>query len=188
MRRLTLSTLCLMLLCLGCAGKPDAAELAAAGQIIKLHGSFITHGTTIPIKTTEKLPKGRFSIRSVNLNGLKVRDEQIQPLEGLKGLEELHVQDSYLTDDGMARLQGLKALRELDLHKSLYVTDKGLESLKQLPKLGRLELSYTRVSDGGIDSLGEMKQLKVVHLTGTRVTSAGLKKLRDMLPRCEVQK
>ncbi len=181
-------TLCLMLFCLGCSGKPDPAVTAAAEQVLKLGGTFIVQGYTVPIKTAAKIPPGKFSIQTVHLNGLKVRDEQLVPLQSLTSLEELHVEDSYLTDDGMAHLQAFKSLQDLDLHKSLYITDKGLESLKTLPKLTKLELSYTRIGDGGIDALLTLKQLKTLHLSGTKVTPAGLKKLKDGLRGCEVLK
>ncbi len=180
--------LCLMLVCVACSSKPDPAVLTAAEQILKLRGTFILHGATIPIKSVEKLPAGKLPIRVVHLNGLKVRDADIEPLKSLSQLEELRLEDSYLTDAGLAHVSGLKALQEIDLHKSLYVTDKGLESLKTLPKLSKLELSYTRITDAGIESLLAMKQLKVLHLTGTRVTSEGLKKIKAGLPGCEVLK
>lgn len=188
MRRLGGFTLCLMLTCLGCSGKPDPAVLSAAEHILKLGGTFTLHGATIPVKDASKMPPGTLPVRLVSLNGLKVRDEQIEPLKILSQLEELHVEDSYLTDKGLAHLQELKKLQILDLHKSLYITDKGLESVKALPSLQKLELSYTRIGDGGIDTLLTMKQLKTLHLTGTRVTPAGLKKLKEGLPKCEVLK
>lgn len=181
-------TLCLMLVCAGCSSKPDPAVLSAAEHVLKLGGTFILHGATIPVKDASKIPPGPLPVRLVNLNGLKVRDEQIEPLKSLSKLEELHLEGSYLTDKGLAHLQELKKLQILDLHKSIYITDKGLDSLKALPSLQKLELSYTRIGDGGADTLAAMKQVKTLHLTGTRVTAAGLKKLKEGLPNCEVLK
>ncbi len=180
--------LCLMLVCVGCSGKPDPAVLTAAEQILKLRGSFVLHGATVPVKLAAKMPEGKLPIQTVDLSGLKVRDADIEPLKSLTRLEELRLEDSYLTDAGLLHLQAFKALRDLDLHKSQYITDKGLESLKPLSRLSKLELSYTRISDAGVDSLLAMKQLKVLHLTGTRVTSEGLKKLKAGLTGCEVLK
>lgn len=180
--------LCLLLVCLGCASKPDPAVLSAAEQIVKLGGTFTLQGLTVPVKTAEKIPAGTLPIREVNLNGLKVRDTQFEPLKCLNKVEVLGLEGSYMTDVGLVHLQDLKALQELDLHKSQYFSDKGLEPLKALPHLRTLELSYTRVSDAGIDALLTMKRLKVLHLTGTRVTADGLKKLKEGLKGCEVIK
>lgn len=188
MRRIGGVFLSLALVCLGCSSTPDPAVLSAAEQILKLGGTFTLHGATIPVKDASKMPPGRLPIRLVSLNGLKVRDEQIEPLKSLTQLEELHVEDSYLTDKGLTYLQELKNLQILDVHKSLYISDQGLESLKSLPNLQKLELSYTRIGDAGVDALLAMKQLKTLHLTGTRVTSTGLKKLKEGLPKCEIMK
>lgn len=189
MRRAVLGAICLMALSMiGCSSKPDPAVTAAAEHIQKLGGSFIPVGATVPVKPGAPLPAGRFTIRQINLNQKSIKNAQLEPLKPLSQLAELHLQGSLLTDVGLSHLQEFKQLSELDLHKSLSVTDKGLESLRYLPQLGKLELSYTRVSDKGIENLSALKNLKVLHLTGTRVTAEGLKTLKAALPRCEILK
>lgn len=172
----------------GCAGKADPAVVTAAEQIQKLGGTFILQGATIPVKPNVPLPPGPLPVRQINLNQKKIRDAQLESLKPLKNLTELHLEESYLTDVGMAHLQDFKQLQELDLHKSLYITDKGLESLKYLPRLSKLELSYTRISDKGVEHLAALKSLKTLHLTGTRVTVEGVKTIKAALPNCEVMK
>ena len=174
--------------CLGCAGKPIPAEQEAAEAILKAGGTLIVQGATVQIKANAKIPADKFNIRVVRLNGLKIRDPLMEKLKPLSELEELNLEGSYLTDAGMVHIQEMKNLQVLDLHKSIYVTDKGLESLKSLPKLSRLELSYTRTSDAGVDTLLALKKLKVLHLTGTRVTGEGVRKLKAGLTGCEVLK
>jgi len=172
----------------GCAGKPDPAVVTAVEQIQKMGGTFILQDLTVPVKPDKPLPPGRLLVRQINLNQKKVRDAQLEALKPLTSLTELHLQESYLTNVGMTHLQDFKKLEELDLHKSLYITDKGLESLKYLPRLSKLELSYTRISDKGVEHLAALKNLKTLHLTGTLVTAEGLKTLRAALPRCEILK
>ncbi|MDB5341222.1 MAG: hypothetical protein JWN70_6841 [Planctomycetaceae bacterium] len=188
MHRSGLGIVCLLIVGFGCAEKPDPAVIAAAEQIQKLGGTFILHGATVPIKPGVPLPKGNLSVRQIDLNGKKVRDKQLEALKPLKQVEELHLEGSFLTDVGMSHLQDFKQLQELDLHKSLYITDKGLESLKYLPKLSKLELSYTRITDKGLEHVNAIRGLKVLHLTGTRVTEEGLKVIKAGLPGCEVLK
>lgn len=188
MRHVELGLICLLVGSIGCSSKPDPAVTAAAEHIQKLGGTFIPVGATIPVKPGGPLPVGRFTIRQINLNQKSVRDAQLEPLKPLQQLDELHLQGSLLTDVGLSNLQEFKQLNELDLHKSLSISDKGLESLRYLPRLTKLELSYTRVSDKGVENLSALKNLKILHLTGTRVTSEGLKTLKAALPRCEILK
>ena len=188
MRHGGLGLICLLVGLIGCSSKPDPAVTAAAEHIQKLGGTFIPVGATIPVKPGGPLPVGRFTIRQINLNQKSVRDAQLEPLKPLQQLDELHLQGSLLTDVGLSNLQEFKQLNELDLHKSLSISDKGLESLRYLPRLTKLELSYTRVSDKGVENLSALKNLKILHLTGTRVTSEGLKTLKAALPRCEILK
>lgn len=188
MYRSGLVIVCWLVVGVGCAGKPDPAVIPAVEQIQKLGGTCILHGATVPIKPGAPLPTGKLSVRQVDLNGKQVRDKQLEVLKPLKDLEELHLEGSFLTDVGMAHLQEFKQLRELDLHKSLYITDKGLESLKYLPRLSKLELSYTRITDKGLEHLNALRGLKVLHLTGTRVTEEGLRVIKAGLPGCEVLK
>lgn len=179
---------CLVFAVAGCAGQPDPAVVAAAEQIQKLGGTFVLQGTTVPIKPATKLPAGRLTITHVNLNQKQIRDEHLEKLKALTQLEVLNGEGSYLTDAGLAQLQAFPRLRELDLHKSQYISDKGLESLKSLTGLNKLEISYTRVTDQGIDHLTALKSLKLLYLTGTRVSGEGLKKLKAGLPNCEILK
>lgn len=188
MRCSGLGLVCLLIASIGCSGKPDPAVLAAVEQIQKLGGTFVLRGLTVPVKPTAPLPEGRLLVQQINLNQKQIRDKQLELLKPLTYLEELHLEGSYLTDVGMSHLQDFKQLRELDLHKSLYISDKGLESLRYLPRLAKLELSYTRISDKGIEHLLALKNLKVLHLTGTRVTAEGLKQLKAGLKYCEVFK
>ncbi len=179
---------CLLVVSIGCAGKPDPDVVTAVEKIHTLGGTFILQGATIPVKKGTPLPSGKLPVRQINLNQKKVRDADLEGLKPLKYVTELHLQESHLTDVGVAHLQDFKQLQELDLHKSLYISDKGLESLKYLPRLTKLELSYTRISDKGVEHLAALKSLKTLHLTGTRVTAEGVKTIKAALPNCEVFK
>lgn len=187
MRGILCGVICLLFVS-GCSSKPTPEVLAAAEQILKLGGSFTLEGLTIPVKKGSKFPAGSLPIRIVDLNGLKVKDADIEPLKNLPHLEELRLEQSHVTDAGLAHLQVLKQLQILDLHKSLLITDKGIEALAPLSKLHKLELSYTRVTDGAVNALVTLKGLKTLHLSGTRITADGLKKIREGLPKCEVLK
>lgn len=170
----------------GCGGTEDPAVRVAAENIIKLGGSFTLHGLTVPIKSTEKIPKGRLDIQKVGLNQTHARDSDIELLKPLTRLEILELQTSYVTDAGLAHLSALKSLRELDLHDNQYISDNGLESIQGLPNLTKLELSKTPLSDAAVDRLIPMKKLTQLHLNNTRISAEAGKKLRDGLPNCKI--
>jgi hypothetical protein len=54
------------------------------------------------------------------------------------------------------------------------------QSLEQLPDLGMLDLTGTRVSDAGLAHIQSLSQLKVLDLSGTKVSDAGLERLRGL--------
>ena len=55
-----------------------------------------------------------------------------------------------------------------------------MESLKALPDLEMIDLSFTRVGDAGLIALKGLAHLKVLKLNGTGVTDAGLAHLKDL--------
>ena len=124
-------------------------------------------------------------------------DGDLEHLEGLAQLRELHLSDTEVTDTGLTHLKGLTQLRMLDLvftevtdtglaHleglsqlQSLYllgtkVTDTGLAHLKGLTQLQSLDLGSTQVGDAGLAQLKGLTQLGKLNLVGTKVTDTGL--------------
>ena len=82
-------------------------------------------------------------------------------------------------------VQALPRLRELGLDQT-EVTDLGLAKLKRLPHLTRLSLNGTKVTDAGLDHLDGLKQLRELLLTDTKVTDEGVAKLQQALPNCTI--
>ena len=64
--------------------------------------------------------------------------------------------------------------------------DKGLESLKALPKLRELSLDSTGVTDAGAETLRSLTSLRNLNLYHTLVTEKGLQDLRTALPDCKI--
>jgi hypothetical protein len=60
------------------------------------------------------------------------------------------------------------------------VTDAGLESLKDLTQLQRLQLGDTNVTDAGLAHLTRLTRLKKLYLPATRVTDAGMAHLQGL--------
>jgi hypothetical protein len=66
------------------------------------------------------------------------------------------------------------------------ITDKGLETLKQLPKLQMLSLRFTSVTDAGVKHLIDMKSLTTVDLRYMAITIRGLKRLQEARPEIKI--
>src|SRR4051812_45753588 len=84
----------------------------------------------------------------------------------LKGLEELYLTCSQVTDEGLANIDSLHSLRKLDL-SSTEVTDRGMAHLEGLRRLESLMLSQTRVGDAGLAHLENLRHLQNLHLDDT---------------------
>jgi len=85
----------------------------------------------------------------------------------------VRLNETRITDDGLQCLKGLTQLRKLDLDDTK-ITDAGLAPLKGLTQLPRLDLENTQITDAGLEYLKGMTQLEQLDLDGTKVTDAGL--------------
>jgi hypothetical protein len=66
------------------------------------------------------------------------------------------------------------------------VDDKGLESLRGLPRLRELSLDSTGVTDKGGAALQSISGLKSLNLYHTLVTEKGIADLKAALPSCSI--
>lgn len=145
----------------------------------------------------------------LELRGTKITDTGLQHVRGLTNLTYLGLRETVVTDVGMAHLSGLMKLEILDLRdtavgndglrplqglplRSLLlnycaVTDAGLETLPELPRLQRIELKHTGVTDAGLKHLQQMTGLRFIGLEYTTTTSKGREQLRSALPSCVIE-
>lgn len=91
------------------------------------------------------------------------------------------LQNTQITDAGLAHLGGFTTLQILDLDNT-HVTDAGLEHLRGLTNLRLLYLFNTRVTDAGLAHLRGLTVLQELSLYNTQVTDAGVAELRRVLP------
>jgi hypothetical protein len=66
------------------------------------------------------------------------------------------------------------------------ITDKGVESLKGLPKLQELTFDSLDITDQGAETLASMPNLKSVDLYHTLVSEKGYEKIKAALPACQI--
>jgi uncharacterized protein (TIGR02996 family) len=103
-------------------------------------------------------------------------------LAPLVHLARLDVRDQALTDAALAHFAGFADLEELNLSDNERIVGPGLEHLKGLSKLKRLELDGTRISDTSIPLLKGFTGLEYLSLFNTRVSERGRAALRKAIP------
>jgi hypothetical protein len=121
----------------------------------------------------------RLTPKQVVLENSRVTDAGLARLQGATLLRTLSLGGTAVTDAGLRRLQGMTQLQRLYLFKT-GVTDAGLAHLKRLTGLECLDLQYTGVTDAGLAHLQGLQQLRTLRLDGTGVTDAGLPHLGSL--------
>src|SRR5262249_19638942 len=107
---------------------PTDADRAAAEWAIAQGGVVRVNGEERERKVAAELPKERFTLTHVNLEGTKVSDAGLTHLKELKALTHLYVSNTKVSDAGLIHLKELKGLTSLGL-AILPVSDAGLEPL-----------------------------------------------------------
>jgi internalin A len=137
------------------------------------------------------------NLKWLTMGGNKLTDASLQFLPQVPQLEYLDIGGQQRTDSGlwsvllsetgMQSIASVTELRELRL-EGRNVTARGLELLKPLAKLERLDLQgCKRLRDDAVAVLSSMKQLKVLDLKDSSLNQEAIGKIRLALPGCEVR-
>lgn len=118
-------------------------------------------------------------LKGLFLRYVRMTDDGLAGLVGLKDLEELDVAQTRITGDGLRHLAGFPALRWLELSET-QLGDDGLKHLRQVRRLANLWLNQTDVTDAGLAHLAGMQSLNLLHLQKTAIGDAGLKHLAGL--------
>ncbi len=135
----------------------DDPDRRAAEWVLKVGGHVTVKGSDSVI-VTDKLPPGRFKVKSVHLSH----------------------RDEFVTDNTLKNLRGLTEINELNLMQCKSFTDRSLKLIGTLKTLQTLGLVLTEVTDDGIKDLRGLSELASLSLSGSRVTGRGLEPLRDL--------
>jgi mono/diheme cytochrome c family protein len=97
------------------------------------------------------------TMRELNLGGVRLKDEDLASIAGLKNLTVLHLD-------------------------STPITDTALEHLGALENLTGLNLFGTAITDAGLQRLAGLRNLKSLYVAETKVTAQGVARLQKDLP------
>jgi hypothetical protein len=122
------------------------------------------------------------TVRTLQIRGQQVTDENLSYVGQMTGLEELHISWGYqLTDKGVINLSGLRRLRMLEVDHSK-MTDASLEVVGKLTSLEELRLGGPGFSDRGLAQLKGLTHLKdLSFFEGVKqISDASLESVRNM--------
>jgi Leucine-rich repeat (LRR) protein len=136
------------------------------------------------------------NLRALTMGGNKLTDTSLRFLRQLPQIEYLDLGGTQRTDSGLWSLQlteaGMQAVASVtELHElrlaGTAVTTKGLELLKPLSKLERLNLQgCRRLKDDSATVLAGFKHLRVLDLKDSSLAAESVARIRTALPDCEV--
>lgn len=115
-----------------------------------------------------------------------VDDVALGYLAQLTSLERLTLNETTITDAGVARLNGLGNLRQLSLAHSR-VRSASLVWLQNNKMLEDLDISNTDVDDSIVETLKRCSRLRRLRVANTRISSDAIMSLKAFLPDLVVQ-
>ena len=94
------------------------------------------------------------NIASIRLSGTRISDKSLKWISGLPNLSKLYLDNTLITDEGIALLKNTTELRYLNL-VGTSITEKGLRALSSLPLLKSVYLYQSEVK---IEDMAEIQQ------------------------------
>jgi hypothetical protein len=138
------------------------------------------------IKATDPLPTEPLRLtRVVVLENSPLTDTGLAAFDGCKHLTFLGLSGTQVGDEGLAHFKDCTSLMYLYL-QCPRVTSKGLAQFRDCPQLLELELSHTQVNDDGLAHIKRFTNLTHLRLIGTKVTAGGVTDLAQVIPQCDI--
>ncbi|HEV7222885.1 MAG TPA: protein kinase, partial [Pirellulales bacterium] len=124
-------------------------------------------------------------LTELNLSGTHVTEAGVCRLPQLLNLRLLNLWGTATGDQLLARLLDSNSLRQLGMAYT-EISDAGLEHLVGIDSLRELNLLGTAISDAGVRHLKRITGLTSLDVTHTKITREGVDELRAALPRCKI--
>ncbi len=100
-------------------------------------------------------------------------------------MEDLDLYGVKVTDAGVEHLRKMTGLRRLNLLGG-QITDASAEILAQFTELRDLNLYRSRITNAGLSKLQNLKKLEMLDLRYSGVNNAGVQAFRAAVPECKI--
>ncbi|MCH5378068.1 MAG: hypothetical protein JJ992_29270, partial [Planctomycetes bacterium] len=120
-------------------------------------------------------------LKELRMGSCGLVDEHLAFLSEMEGLEVLEIPGNRITSKGINHLRNLARLRRLNLSFCPEIDDEAFEMISDLLSLQDLSAQDTRVTDAGLMYLFDMPFLRDVTVLGSPATQKGLRALRGAL-------
>src|SRR4029453_1589699 len=104
-------------------------------------------------------------------------DADIEPLTAVKTLRRLDLSLTYVSDRGVERLKQLDRLEDLNLYAAEFITDAALAFLRGHRQLKSLNLRGTDVTDTSLAYVATLPSLTALDISFTQITDVGMEHL-----------
>jgi Leucine-rich repeat (LRR) protein len=159
----------------GGQGDEEAVRKLVSSGYSPINKALALRGPQVTDDVLKTIPvlKDLKGLEELTMEGTKVTDTD------LKGLKRLDLEGTAVTDTGLKNLAGLNELRSLTLSNNDKVTDAGLKEIARLNNIDFLTLYSTQVTGAGLREVAGLYKLQrlQVHLRGACLTGADLKPL-----------
>jgi hypothetical protein len=128
------------------------------------------------------------NLTSATFTSTNLNDEGLAHVSNCRGIENLNLQDTEITNDGLKYLQNLKLLKYLRLKENSQLTDDCIPHLLELDYLHNLQIQETSITENGLKKLTALQYLEmlVIHVFDNNYTFEGLLQISHELPDCEI--
>lgn len=165
---------------------PDEIKQAWQAQVAAVTSgqstAIVLPDLNLPPATLDSLSQVADKVTELNLSGDQLATK-LDRITRCSALKVLHLR-TELGDRELQAIAQMPNLEVLDLPLALRLTDAGLESIAEHPKLLLVRLRAPQVTDAGLKAFARMPKLRWLHLMEVPLTDAGLAVFKEM-PRLE---
>ena len=134
--------------------------------------------------------RGMVEVEELDLDLTDVSDNGMRHVATLPKLRRLHIYAGGVSDQGLSLLKSNQSITSLELSNTL-VTDDGLRGLTELPNLQSLTICFElrigpRLSDAGISHLKYLRNLETLVIGGDWASDHAINELRSEMPNCKI--
>lgn len=175
----------------------DKSTLVGSGEVILVDGqmfdSSIQHFSfkaSHRIGDMNELTKLAMfeGVRSASFVLTDLNDVGLRAVTSISTIENLNLQETEVTDEGLGLLEALPRLTQLRLKGNTQITNKCVPHLLKLTMLENLQIQETSIDQAGLYDLVPMKQLAeiCIEVWNDNFTFDRLSQLSEKMPWCTI--